>query len=98
MLTPKVDTGPDYKGRLYSDFYVGRGGHHATGWVVYGRAVPGIGRDSYGPVIKIVAHLGQHSRRPRSWNVKPDRGWRTKREATAFMATMARAEGKGLKP
>jgi len=88
MLKPEVDTGPDYKGRVYDSFYVARGSHSATGWVVYGRAVPGIGRDSYGPVIKVVAHLGQHTRKPRLWNVRPDRGWRTKREAMAFMATM----------
>ncbi|CAB4144286.1 hypothetical protein UFOVP469_22 [uncultured Caudovirales phage] len=89
MSEAQIDAGPDYKGRVYRDFHVGRGGHSATGWVIYGRAVQGIGRDSYGPVTKIVAHLGQHTRKPRLWNVRPDRGWRTKREAMAFMATIS---------
>lgn len=85
----EIDAGPDYKGRVYRDFHVRRGTYDATGWVIYGRAVPGVGRDSYGPVVKLVAHLGVHKRRPRGWNVRPYRGWATRRDALAFMATIA---------
>ena len=72
----EFDPGPDYRGRVFSDFYVSTNPAHGPGWYVFGR-------NEARNVIKVCAQPNVTPRKHPHYNIRVRRGFKTMREAQA---------------
>jgi hypothetical protein len=77
----EFDAGPDYRGRLFSEFYVRRDPATGPGWYIFGR-----NRAAGAMVVKLCARPDVSPRRHSNYNISVRRGWRTMCEAAAIAA------------
>ena len=77
----EFDPGPDYRGRMYAEFYVCRDATAGPGWYVLGRN-PEYG----GRLVKICARPNVSPRKHPHYSHRVRRGWHTMREAAAVAA------------
>ena len=72
------DPGPDFKGRIYTNFYAAEVLGMAPGWFVLGCY-----EDYGGRLRKVCARPDVRPRKYKWWNGPVRRGWLTKKEAQA---------------
>lgn len=83
-----------YSGHKFTeDLHVRRDSGHAPGWFIFGRNSEKYGKkpDGKGAYVSLVARPAVKARRHPHYNVQVRRGWRTRREALAALATVQAA-------